>query len=151
MNDLATLTLQPRPITVGGKTYLIHPFTVGDLGKLQAWVDTQFGNPLAIAADNMEHFTVPQQKHLMAVAIEQASKPKPKIGSEEADALCRSLVGLKQSLFIGISKGDPAFKVEEVDALFDALSPEQLGEAFSATQVDKVLSDPKAETSGESP
>jgi hypothetical protein len=149
MNDPAspaTLSNQPRPLTIDGVTYLVHPLTLDDFGKLQAWVQEQFPDPLQVAADRLDLFPVPVQKHLVAMAIEQASKPRPRLGQPEADALVRSMDGTLELMRIAIAKGDPSFTRDKARALYARMNLAHLSMLYASTGADVVLSDPKAET-----
>jgi hypothetical protein len=148
MDNLASLTAQPRIITIDGRDYAIHPLTLDDFGKLQGWIDRQFPDPLEVADAAIKKglYNVTQQQHLMKLAMEQALKPKHLIGSDpEADRLLLSSEGVKQQLVLSISKGDPGFTEADADALFAKLSPFDLIRVFSATGADLVIDDPKGE------
>lgn len=146
MANLARLSGQPIPLTIGEKTYQIYPLTLAELGKLQAWVDAQYRDPVEIAEEHMEGRSMAQQKFLMSIALEQAAKPKPRIGSDEAGELLRSIRGTMEIIYLGIQKGDPDFTHEQAMAVLGDLTEMQLLKMFSATEVEKVIGDPKAET-----
>jgi hypothetical protein len=145
MNTIASLTKQPRPVTIDGETYLVHPLEIADFGKLQAWIDAQYRNPLEVVSESLHFFQPPQQRYLLDKATEQASRPKPKIGTPEADELLRSVEGVKVLLRLSIAKGRPDFSEALADQLFDKFTPLQIQTLFQESQVEAVLSDPKAE------
>ena len=166
MNDLATLGAKPKPLTVGGRTHLIHPLTVDDLGSLQSWVDTQFPDPFDVASNAIERgrpgpegtrtpYTTAQQKHLYEVALERATRGTPKLGTPEADALLQSAAGVRELLFVAIRKGDPGFTRAAAEALFREMGVGDVARVFRQTNAaDVATSDPKAAASspdGETP
>lgn len=150
-NDFATLTAAPRPLTIGGQTYQLHPLTIGDLGRLQAWLETQLPDPVAAA---LKHCTpdvpVATQKFMLAEAIAQASKPRIKLGTPEADVLINSFGGVCEMLILSIRKGDSNFNRDDAERLFDVMTPADIVRAMSLTGTDLVMSgadpDPKATT-----
>jgi hypothetical protein len=146
MNDPGTLSSQPRPLVVDGRTYLIHPLTLADFGELQRWVWEQFPDPLQVAADRLDLLPVHAQKHLLAVAMEQATRPRPRIGTVEADALVRSMDGTLELMRIAIAKGDPSFDKAKAQALYAKMNLAHLAKLYADTGAEVVLSDPKAET-----
>jgi len=147
VDDLATLTAQPKPLNIGGKTYQVHPLTLNDLGAFQAWIDTQFPDPLEIASKKMATFPVAAQKHLIAVAMEQAAKGRRLLGTPDADAVAQSIEGVSQLLFLSIRKGDPSFTEADARALFNHLNAGDISRVFGAAGVmastDEADDDPK--------
>lgn len=144
--NLAALTAQPVPLTVRGRTYHVHPLTLNDLGQLQAWIDAQHPDPLAVAQANLSRFNVAQQKHLLAIALELAAKPKPRLGTPEADAFLLSIDGIREVLFLTIAKGDPKFTRDEAAVLLQDITEQELQRALEASGAVGVVGDPKAST-----
>lgn len=151
MSDLAKLTAQPKPFVAGGVTYQVYPLTIGELGKLQAWIDAQYLDPIALALSHCDGLPVQKQKFLMEMAIAQASKPKPRLGSPEAAELLNSIGGLTETLYLGIAKGDPSFTREMAAKVVAELTPDTLGSVQEQTEIAAVMPDPKAPTTGEAP
>ena len=150
-DSLGDLTAQPRPLRVGDKTYQVHPLTITDFGALQIWVDSQHPDPFAAVAAQIGtgRFTPAQERHLLTAAVEFSGKSKPKLGTPEADALVRSIEGIKHLLYIAIHKGDPTFTEADAETMSRQLGPEGISQALSLTTADQVLSDPKGpETTG---
>jgi hypothetical protein len=144
-DSLAALTAQPKPLTIKGRTYNLYPFTLKDLGALEAWAQAQFPDPFVVAQRAMDNFNVAQQKLLLATALELASKMKPKLGTPEVDGLIQSIDGIKHVLYLSISKGDPNFTTEDAEAIFDDLGVAEIAKVFAATDVAKVVGSPKDE------
>lgn len=148
MDDLATLTGQPQTLKVAGKEYKVYPLTLADFGKLQAWVDDQFPNPFAEVkkAIALGDFTFAQQKFMLELAMEKATKAKVKIGQPEADELLATMEGYRQVLVLSIRKGNPAFSDAEAQELFEEMSFVDIMQLQQATNLDMVVSpDPKAD------
>jgi hypothetical protein len=130
MNDLANLTGQPQKLAVDGRTYLIRPLTLDDFGALQQWVNEQFPDPMAIAQASLNGLSVEAQKFLIKEAFAAASRPKPKLGTPEADALTNSLDGLREMLFLMIRRDDPSFTREAAVALYGKITPADINTVF---------------------
>lgn len=161
-SDVAALTGQPRTIIVGDQSYDIYPLDLNDVGKLQAWVDRQFPDPLDIAgraidrgrvvvgddgAEGREPYTMAQQQYLLKIAMESATAGRKLIGTPEADAMVESAAGIMEFLFLSIVKGRPGFTRGDAQAMFRAMSVAQAAGAIDATNVGLVTgSDPKAGT-----
>lgn len=149
MDDLASLTAQPRRLRLGGKEYLLHRLTIDDFGALQEWINEQYPDPIELAAEHLDSSTpVAVQKHLLSEALALAAKPKPRIGMAEADALLQSVEGVMECLYLSIRKGDARFTRDEARKVFGSLSIEDIGRVMQATEVELVLSDPKAPSPG---
>ncbi len=143
-NDLATLTAQPRTLTVEGQAYDVHPLKIEDVGALQKWVHEQYPDPIATVHARCQGLPLKVQQHLMGVAAELACRPLPKIGTPEADGLLESVDGIKEILFLAIRRGRPAFTRADAEALFAKLSEAELARVFRDTGVAAVVGDPKA-------
>jgi hypothetical protein len=130
--DLATLTNQPRPLTIAGRTYQVYPLTLADLGALQKWVDGQFPDPLDALRGKLDGFSPEHQRFLLKDAAEAARKPKPQLGTPEADEMLERVDGLAELLYLGIRRGDAAFTREDAAALCGGLTPADVGAVFGA-------------------
>ncbi len=163
MNSLADLTSRPIPLSVPVKDdrgeptgemleYLIHPLNFADHGDLQRWVDAQFPDPYETAWAAIERrratgnpFNVAQEQFILKNAQEQALRPRNLIGTPDADRLLTSAEGLRRIIVAGIRKGDPSFDDAAADRLVAHMSQADLYRAYAGTQMNLVISDPKAE------
>lgn len=148
MDDLSTLTGQPQILRVAGKEYKVYPLTLADFGKLQAWIDDQFPNPFAEVkkAIALGDFTFAQQKFMLELAMEKATKAKVKIGQPEADELLMTMEGYKQVILLSIRKGNPSFSDADAQELFEKMSFVDITQLQQATNLDMVVSpNPKAD------
>jgi hypothetical protein len=149
-NDLASLTAAPRPLTIGGKTYQVRPLTIDDYGRLQAWLDAQWPDPFdAVNAEiARREYSPAQQKHLLTSALELATRPKPKIGSDEAEPVVSSAKGVAQILYLAIRRDDPSFTVADAEAILPAMTPADFAKIFRASEAEHVLGDPDPKATG---
>lgn len=163
MTNLADLTSQPILLRVEVKDdrgdptgevleYRIHPLNFGDQGVLQRWIDEQFPDPYDSAWEAIERrratgqpFNTAQEQFILKNAAELALRPRNLIGTPEADRLLTSAEGLRRIIIAGIRKGDPAFDDAAADRLIKHMSQADLMRAYTATQMNLVISDPKAE------
>lgn len=150
MNDLNSLTGGPRAwLVIDGERYGVHELTLGELGELQSWVNSQYADPLAYVTEHIGTGLTPaQEQHLLRSAIELATKPRALLGTPEADALVRGTEGSKVMLWLAIRKGRPGFTLDQARAVLDRLTPAQLQQAFEASSVEAVLGAPKATEGG---
>jgi len=169
MNSLASLTSQPSVLRVEAKNeegqltgemleYQVYPFTIEDLGKLQAWIDRQFPDPFDIARNAIDKakstnnpFTYTQEQFLLKNAAELAMRPRNLIGTPEADALLGSSGACLEILMISIRKGDPTFDEDKSKQLIRSLTAMDILKVYQATQLNLVMSDPKAGKPDENP
>lgn len=145
LNDVATLAgVKRTPLVIGGETYDVYPLTIEDYGELQNWLDTQYPDPLAIAAEEMRlgRFNHPQQQFLLRTAMELKAKARVKIGSPEASEQLQSVEGTTEALYLSIRRGRPSFTREEATALFNRLTLAELASVFAATNLNMVMPDP---------
>ncbi len=139
MNDPATLNGAPRSLTVAGVTYQVHPLTFADLGELQIWIEAQYPDPITVAAAALAKLPTSLHKHLTTAALELASRPKPRLGTPEADRLLLSPEGFGELLRITIQKGDPSFTREQARLLFADMSLAQAAQVLKLTGLDLVV------------
>ncbi len=162
MDDLATLLSQPALLQVTvrdeqgnptGETisHRIHPLTFNDLAALQAWINAQFPEPYQSAWNAIQEaersgkpFNVTQQQFILKNAAELATRPQHKLGTPDADQLLMSVEGFKQILMASIRKGEPSFDEAAAERLFKHMTQLDILKAYSDTQLNLVLSDPKA-------
>lgn len=147
MNDLKTLTAAPSPVTIDGETYMVHPLTVKDWGDLQSWLDAQRKNPFEAVKEAIAlgGFTFEQQKHMLNQALVEATKPKCKIGSIEADELLTSMEGYAQVLYLSVRKGRPGFTEADSLELAAKLAAVDMTQVGHVTTMNMMVQDPKDE------
>lgn len=146
MNNLASLTAQPRPLKIGDIEYMAHPLTMDDLGALQAWIDRQRPDPFDVvnAAIAKGNYSMAQQQFLLKAALEESRKPRMLIGSSEADELIGSVEGIKHVLYLSIKKSRPDFTEADADILFSSLTSVDIAKTYNVTGLDLVVNDPKS-------
>lgn len=141
VNDIATLTATPRTVKLAGRNYSVRPLTLGDYGKLQAWLESQMPDTLGLVLSHCrDGVPVPLQKHMISEALQQASRPRIKLGSPEADAMLATMDGAKQMIRLGISRCDPTFDDAAAQALFEQASAEELAAAIQVMTADLAFS-----------
>lgn len=147
MNDLRTLTAQPRPMTVDGETYMVHPLDMNGWGAIQAWLDAQRPDPFEVvkAAIAKGGWSFAQEQYMIQQAIEKSMETKPLLGSVEADALLLSIPGYTQILYQSIRKGRPEFTEQDAADLAAKLTAADFANVNLSTNLDLMASDPKAE------
>jgi len=148
MNDLSTLTAQPRPMTVDGETYMVYPLDMDGWGAIQAWLDAQRPDPFDVVKKAIEKggFTLQQQQYMISQALDKAMETKPLLGSVEADALLMSIPGYTQVLYQSIRKGRPDFTEADASELASKLTATDFANVNMSTNLDLMASDPKAES-----
>jgi hypothetical protein len=148
VNDPATLTGQPKPVTAGDETRLIYPLDAEGIGRLQAWVDAQFPDPFEVVDRLFQtgRYNTAQQQFLMRTALELSVRGRRLIGTPEADALINSAAGTKFMLFLSISRGDPAFTEADAERFYGKMSAVTVEAARLATDAPMVVGGPKAGT-----
>lgn len=135
---------QGKPITIGGKTYRIHPLGLRDHAALKAWVAEQFPDPIALVDEAIArgNYTMARQQHMIKTAIEIASRPKPALNSPEAQALLDSPEGLVELFYLSVKRGDPSFTREQAMDAAD-LTAGQIAMLNETSEVNLMKSDPK--------
>ena len=158
MNDLATLTAQPRRIVIAGQSYDLHPLTVGDFGQIQKWLDDQRPDPFdtinaqiekgRLTSEGRVPYTMAQQKALYQIAVDQTEKGRVLLGTPEAGALLNSAAGTKELLRLSIAKGRPDFTAAEAEALCNVMTAVDVQRVLAAVNAEEMAPDPKAAAGG---
>lgn len=147
MSDIRALAGRPVRMTApDGEAHDLAPLTFEDYGDLQAWLDAQWPDPFALARGQMAsgEFSLAQQQFLLRVALELAAKPKPKLGTEDADALVRSVEGQREVLYLSIRKAEPGFTRDDAARFHAKLAEGEQARAMALSEADRVAGDPKA-------
>jgi hypothetical protein len=146
-NDLATLTAAARPVPIGGKVYLVRPLTIDDYGALQAWLDAQWPDPFDVVNDQVSRreYSPAQQRHMLSAALELATRPRPKLGSDDAEPLVSSPAGVAQVLYLTIRRDDPTFTLAAATALLKLMTPADFARIFKVSEADRVLPQPQGD------
>jgi hypothetical protein len=119
-NDLAKLSGQPDQLTIDGRTFDLYPLTLGDLGALQAWLNSHVPDPFDALKGRVEHLDVDVRKYLYDKAMQEARTPRHvRFESAEGLSLLFSPEGLKRLLHLRIKHGDPGFTIEKAGELCD--------------------------------
>jgi hypothetical protein len=156
MSNLTSLTGSPRTVTLGGEPYQVFPLTLADLGELQAWLDTQLPDPLAVVKRHIDSGGVPmeQAKFLYSQALAEATKTRLHLSSPDSLPYLNSPAGVCQMLLLTVRKGRPGWTLADAQALCGKLTPADIMRLQTITELDKVLpaegdsSDPNPATVG---
>jgi hypothetical protein len=105
VNDLATLTGQPRPLKIQSKTYWLYPQTLFTLGRFQVWLDQQNPDPEESICRNLTEFAPQVQRYLLERGLERALRGRPVIGSPRAHFMTHSIGGITELLYLSIRRG----------------------------------------------
>src|SRR6185437_16300956 len=121
MNDLATIHGAPRTIRTGtGRTYLAYPITLGDHGRLQAWIDERQELRLLAMVERLaarNAVSVEVQKYGIEAALKIAARHRVLLGTAEANEILDAIEGKVFLAWLAISKGDPTFTLDDAWAL----------------------------------
>jgi hypothetical protein len=141
MSNLTTLTGSARTVVLAGESYQVYPLTLADLGELQAWLDTQLPDPLALVRRHIDAANVPmeQAKFLYAEALREASKTRIHLSSPEALPYINGANGVIELLFLAIRKGRPNWSRDQARTVFESLTPADIQRLQSLTELDQVV------------
>lgn len=112
MNDLATLTGQPKPLFIDGKRYWLYPQTLYTLGRFQAWLDMQTTDPEDAVCAAIGDFPAQAQHYLLDRGVRRAQRRRPLIGSRAAEELAYSVGGISELLYLSLRRGRRASRRE---------------------------------------
>lgn len=141
---LAALSGAPRTVEIAGERYQIYPLTLSDLGELQAWLEGQLPDPLAIVRRHIDSCGVPmeQAKFLYAEAMREASKTRIHLSSAEAMPHLNSPSGICELLYLAIRKGRPGWTREQARDLVDGMTPAEVSRIQQISELDQVTPGP---------
>jgi hypothetical protein len=106
MNDLATLTGQPRPCLIADRRWRLYPLTLRDLGRYQAWLDATAPDPAQLIATDLAHFSGAARRYLESAGKVIADRERPLLGMVQADELFLTLGSLAELLRLSIGRGE---------------------------------------------
>jgi hypothetical protein len=141
MSNITSLTGSPRTVSLGGEPYQLFPLAIADLGELQAWLDTQLPDPLAVVRRHIDGGNVPmeQAKFLYAEALREASKTRLHLSSPESLPYLNSPAGVCQMLLLTIRKGRQNWTLADAQTLCGKLTPADVMRLQSITELDQVI------------
>ncbi len=147
--NLASLNASPRSVPIGGEVFEVHPLTLNDQGKLQAWLETQLPDPLGLVQAHIDKAkpSMEVSKYLLREALHEASRTRVFLNSPEALPYLNSADGICEILWLSIAKGRPDFTRERAREVFGAMTPADVLKLQMATELDQVMAgddDPKA-------
>ena len=144
--SLTTLTGSARTVVLAGEPYQIHPLTLADLGELQAWLDAQLPDPLALVRRHIDSGNVPmeQAKYLYAEALKEASRTRVHLSSAEAMPYLNGAAGVIELLFLSIRKGKPEWTRLQARTVFESLTPADIQRLQNITELDQVVPEANA-------
>jgi hypothetical protein len=148
--NLASLNASPRSIPIGGEVFEVHPLTLADQGKLQAWLETQLPDPLGLVQAHIDRAkpTMEVQKFLLREALHEASRTRVFLNSPEALPYLNSAHGIVEILWLSIAKGRPDFTRERARDVFGSMTPADVLKLQSATELDQVMAEPDPKAAG---
>jgi hypothetical protein len=119
----------------------VFPLTLADLGELQAWLDTQLPDPLAVVKRHIDSGGVPmeQAKFLYAEALKEASKTRIHLSSPDALVYLNGANGVIEMLYLSIRKGRPDWTRDQARKVFEALTPADIQRIQNITELDQVV------------
>lgn len=154
---------QWTPLVVGGATYKQTPLSLSDLGQLEAWVKSQFPDPMETAKRMAEGLPLELAREVIATGQRQANNPRWCLGTDEAAAFLRTPLGMVELLSRQLKKYQPDLKRADIEGIVDTIMQDDqadLGEVSDQAQSVAVcrdrhavdiegIVDPKAETNPE--
>jgi hypothetical protein len=148
VDDFATLTNAPVRVTLGGEAFELRALTMADYGELQRALEARY-DPLDVVKRHLGtgDFTVAQEKHLIASAIEQATVNKPTLFGETGRAWLRSPEGVAEVLYLLARGGRPDLTREHARGLFDRMTFADVERLFSVSEVALLIAGPKPPSS----
>jgi hypothetical protein len=148
--NLASLNASPRSIPIGGEVFQVHPLTLADHGKLQAWLETQLPDPLGMVQAYIDRAkpSMEVQKFLLREAVHEASRTRVFLNSPEAIPYLNSPDGIIELLWISIVKGRPEFTREQARDVFGSMTSADVLKLQGTTEIDQVMAEPDPKAAG---
>jgi len=155
---------QWTPLVVGGVTYKQAPLTWRQLGQLEAWIKSQFPDPMETAKKLAEGLPLELASEVISRGQEQANNPRWCLGTPEASALLRAPAGMVELFTHQLAKFQPELTRADIENIVDTLYQEsqidsdELGDQAQAIALGKDphpqftgADDPKAPTTPAEP
>ena len=134
MSGIATLTAQPKTLTVAGVERRFHPLTFADIGELQSWMDRRAADPLDAIRGRLDGLPEAIQRDLAREALRESCRPRPLFGTPEAGTLLGTVAGSVEVLHLMLRPGDPGSTREDAYAALKFLSDADLTILFALAE-----------------
>jgi hypothetical protein len=119
MSDPATVAGKAtETITLGGKTYTLHPYVVGMWGEMRDFVRHRKGDPIKELCTRLDSIPPAQQERWMKAALETASRQTPT--DEEILTFEKSLLGRAFGMWCSL-KQDHLADFPTAEKVYDAI------------------------------
>ncbi len=138
---------QWEPLVVGGITYRQSPLSAIDLGKLEAWVKSQFPDPVATGKRLAEGLPLELAREVIERAQDQANNPRWCLGTTAASQMLRSVSGMIELLTLTLAKHHPDLKrsdIEQIVADITNSQDEDLEDVADRAESVALAQDPNA-------
>ena len=105
-------------VVIGGKTYILSPFTYRDRGMVEQEILKRRPTPLKIARDHLEGLDPSLQEKLLAKALEDTAKLPNYTTDADTDEFIASDYGIVFSLWLSIRKRHSEMTIEQLQDAF---------------------------------
>lgn len=124
MSDaLSAITAPSHLVTIGGTPYRVSPLSYNLLGELEAWINRQLPDPIAMAKKMAEGLPDKQAEAVIMEGFRMAMLGPVRIQSPEAARVIESPAGGSYVLWLSLRTHQPNLMLADMERLVDSLSP----------------------------
>jgi hypothetical protein len=125
---------RPRPVTLGGRTFLVDEFRLEDLADLQSWLRRRWTDPMDGLRDRLGSMAEDERRAALRGAYDVAEEGPPTWGDDRGRDLLDSAEGILETFRLALRRHHPEMTMEDdVDAMGMAVAEGILSVAMRTT------------------
>ncbi len=113
-------------VVIGGKTYILSPFTYRDRGMIEQEILKRRVTPLKIAQDHIEGLDPLLQEKLLGKALDDTTKLPNYTTDADTDEFIASDFGIVFAVWLSLRKQHPQVTIEELQDAFDEMDADDV-------------------------
>ena len=129
---LTRLFPRPRPVTLGGRTFLVGEMRLSDLAELSEWMERRWESPLEALRPSLDGLDGRARLDALRGIWDACEAGPPTWGTDEGMRMLATAEGIAQTFVTILRRHQPGMTLDEIQQVAEATTPEEYGEMLSA-------------------